>query len=61
MKIVDHEAVKKTDIAGRIVGGDLAVPHQFPFMVAIFTTKPLLTVLCGGSVIGPVRILFISF
>ena len=42
---------------GRIVGGELASPHQFPYQVALLTTFGGGTGLCGGSVIGPVRIL----
>ena len=39
---------------GRIVGGEIAAPHQFPFQVALLVTFGAGQGLCGGSVIGAV-------
>ena len=37
--------------SGRIVGGDIATPHQFPYQVAILATAADGVGLCGGSII----------
>lgn len=39
---------------GRIVGGQIAQPHQFPYQVALLTFLPSVggTGFCGGSLIG---------
>ncbi|KAJ6648967.1 Chymotrypsin BI [Pseudolycoriella hygida] len=39
---------------GRIVGGQIAQPHQFPYQVALLTFLPSLngTGFCGGSLVG---------
>jgi len=44
---------------GRIVGGQIAQPHQFPYQVAILMFIPELggSALCGGSLIGTQTIL----
>ncbi|CAO1439369.1 unnamed protein product [Diamesa tonsa] len=40
------------DRSGRIVNGQIARQHQFPYQVAILTVFPQGTGLCGGSVIN---------
>lgn len=42
---------------GRIVGGEVATPGQFPYQVAILTLYPTGTGLCGGSVISTTYVL----
>lgn len=37
---------------GRVVGGQLANPGQFPYQVALFVNMWLGTALCGGSLIS---------
>lgn len=44
----------KSLASGRIVGGAIATPHQFPFQVALLVTFGGGQGLCGGSVIGAV-------
>jgi len=47
------------NIEGRIVGGQIAQPHQFPYQVALMTFIPELggQGFCGGSLIGTRTIL----
>lgn len=40
-------------IGGRVVGGELAKPAQFPYQVALFIDMSIGTALCGGSLISP--------
>lgn len=40
---------------GRVVGGNIAAPHQFPYQAAILLNFAEGVALCGGSVISSVR------
>jgi len=46
-------------LEGRIVGGRMAQPHQFPYQVAVLMFLPSIggTALCGGSLVGTSTIL----
>ena len=47
--------VNPRDRSSRIVGGEIATPHQFPYQIALLTTFSAGTGLCGGSVISTVN------
>ena len=44
----------------RVVGGEIASPHQFPYQIALLTTFTAGTGLCGGSIISTVSFLHIT-
>lgn len=45
------------DRSGRIVNGDEATPHQFPYQVAVLSHSATGAGLCGGSVISATAVL----
>lgn len=49
---------QSSGVTGRIVGGQEANPHQFPFQVAVLSPFEEGSVgLCGGSIISPSHVL----
>ena len=59
----DGRDIKPMNIAlrgrtSRIVGGEIATPHQFPYQIALLTSFTAGTGLCGGSIISPVRFFY---
>lgn len=56
--LVRRYQAAQSDRNGRIVNGEIAAPHQFPYQVALFTTFGSGGQgLCGGSVISSTAIL----
>lgn len=47
---------KSPSHGSRVVGGSVAIPHQFPYQAAVLVALPTGTGLCGGSVISNVSL-----
>lgn len=51
---IQQKTVKSIQRSPRIVGGEIANPHQFPYQIALLTSFGAGTGLCGGSIISSV-------
>jgi chymotrypsin len=53
------EKVERERIVGRIVGGNIATPHQFPYQAGLLLFIPSLggNALCGGSLVSLERVI----